>query len=153
MALDDDIRILSGVGLFDGLSHDQLRLLAFGAERMQLMAGEVLYREGEPADTALVVVAGGVTLFREADGARRDLGSAGPGAMLGELALIAPTRRMTGAIAHFDTELIRLGRKLFRRILDEYPEVAAALRERIAGELQDMIRRIESLAPRLAPND
>jgi hypothetical protein len=31
MALDDDIRILSDVGLFEGFTQEQLRLLAFGA--------------------------------------------------------------------------------------------------------------------------
>ena len=32
MALDDDIRILSGVRLFEGFTREQLRLMAFGAE-------------------------------------------------------------------------------------------------------------------------
>ena len=153
MALDDDIRILSGVALFDGLSADQLRLLAFGAERMQLAAGEALYSEGDRADTAFVIVSGRIALYRDQGDTRRELGSAGPGALLGEFALIAPTRRMTGASAQRESELIRLDRKQFRRILEEYPEIAAALHARIAGELQDMIRKIEALAPRLAPDD
>ena len=56
MALDDHIRILSGVRLFEGLTQDQLRLLAFGAERMQLPAGRKLFREDDDADSAYVVL-------------------------------------------------------------------------------------------------
>ena len=44
MALDDHIRILSGVRLFAGFTQDQLRLLAFGAEAMNLPAGRKLFK-------------------------------------------------------------------------------------------------------------
>lgn len=152
MALDDDIRILSGVALFEGLSHDQLRLLAFGAERLQLAAGEALYGEGERADVGFVVVTGRIALYRDEDGTRRQLGTAGPGSLLGELALIAQSRRLTSAEARVESEVISLDRKPFRRILSEYPEVAAALRDRISAELQQMIARIEAVAPRLTPD-
>jgi hypothetical protein len=39
MSLDDDMRVLSRVGLFEMLSREQLRLLAFGAENITLRAG------------------------------------------------------------------------------------------------------------------
>lgn len=150
MALDDDIRILSSVSLFEGFTPEQLRLLAFGAESMKLSAGRDLFEEGTEADSAYVVARGGVVLYRERDGERAIVGYAGAGVMLGELALIAETTRLTSARAEVDTDLLRLSRKLFRRILEEYPEVALMLHERIAGQLQAMIRRIEGLAPRFA---
>ena len=80
----------------------------------------------------------------------RPLDPAQAGAMLGELALIAETKRLTSARAEVDTDLLRLNRKLFRRILEEYPELAMMLRQRVINELQAMIRRIEELAPRFA---
>lgn len=148
MALDDDIRILSGVRLFDGFTEEQLRLLAFGAENVHLPAERKLYREDDEADSAYVVLSGLITLYREHDGARADVGSAGPGSMLGELALIADTRRLTSASAAVDSEVIRLSRKMFHRILEEYPEAAAKLHEHILADLQEMIARIEGMAPR-----
>jgi len=148
MALDDDIRILSGVSLFEGFTHEQLRLLAFGAESMRLSAGRELFEEGVEADSAYIVVRGGIVLYRERDGDRAVVGFARAGVMLGELALIAETKRLTSARAEVDTDLLRLNRKLFRRILEEYPELAMMLRQRIINELQAMIRRIEELAPR-----
>ena len=150
MALDDDIRILSGVNLFEGFTREQLRLLAFGAESMRLSAGRELFEEGSDADSAYVVSRGGIVLYRERDGEQAVVGYAGAGVMLSELALIAETKRLTSARAEVDTDLIRLSRKLFRRILEEYPEIAVLLHERIAGELQAMVRRIEALAPRFA---
>lgn len=151
MALDDDIRLLSGVELFQSFTPDQLRLLAFGAENMRLASGQLLYEADVEADGAFVVATGRIGLFREnAEGERALLGEAGPGAMLGELALIADTVRPTGAVAVEDTELVRLSRKLFHRILQEYPELAAALRDHIARDLNKMVGEIDRLGPRFS---
>ncbi|MGX5825848.1 Crp/Fnr family transcriptional regulator [Mesorhizobium sp. 43Arga] len=150
MALDDDIRILSAVRLFQGFTQEQLRLLAFGAENTVLLANHKLYREDDEADSAYVVVSGSIVLYRELSGERIPIGTAGPGTMLSELALIADTNRLTSASAEIDSEVIRLSRKMFRRILEEYPEVAVKLHQRISEEFQDMIRRIEELAPRFS---
>jgi CRP-like cAMP-binding protein len=151
LALDDDIRLLSGVELFQSFTPDQLRLLAFGAENMRLASGQLLYEAGVEADGAFVVATGRIGLFREnAEGERALLGEAEPGAMLGELALIADTVRPTGAVAVEDTELVRLSRKLFHRILQEYPELAAALRDHIARDLNKMVGEIDRLGPRFS---
>lgn len=148
MALDDDIRILSAVRLFEGFTQEQLRLLAFGAETTLLQADHKLYREDDAADSAYIVVSGRIVLYREHNGDRIPIGTAGPGTMLSELALIADTNRLTSASAAIDSEVLRLSRKMFHRILEEYPEIAVKLYERILEEFQQMIRRIEELAPR-----
>ncbi|MBR2690653.1 MAG: cyclic nucleotide-binding domain-containing protein [Aquamicrobium sp.] len=148
MALDDDIRILSAVRLFEGFTPEQLRLLAFGAETTTLPADRKLYREEDEADSAYVVISGRIALYREADSNHVVISTAGPGAILGELALIADTKRLTSASAAIDSQVLRLNRKMFRRILEEYPDLAVQLHQRIVEELQALIERIEELAPR-----
>ena len=149
MALDDDIRVLSGVRLFEGFTREQLRLMAFGAETITLNAGRKLYSEGSPADCAFVVATGEVALFRQNED-RRDLISVhGPGAILGELALIAESERLTSAMAQTDVKVIRLSRSVFRRILEEFPETAVLLRRRIAEDLQAMLARFNAVAAKL----
>lgn len=151
MALDDDIRVLSGVGLFSTLNPDQLRLLAFGAESVRVPAGREIYREGAAADCAYIVVSGGVTLHRDgADGEQQTVSQLGPGAIMGELALIAETTRLTHASASTDAVLLRLSRTLFRRILEEYPETAVELHRRMSEDLHAFLRRIERVGARFA---
>jgi CRP-like cAMP-binding protein len=150
MALEEDVRILSGVRLFDGFTQEQLRLLAFGGEAMRLPERRVLYREGDAADCAFVIVSGAVDLSQERNGQRVLVRRVGSGTILGELALIADSNRMTDATTGADTALIRLGRKQFRRILEEFPDIAVLLHGRIAEELQRMIAEIGSQAPRFA---
>lgn len=150
MALDDDIRILSAVRLFEGFTQEQLRLLAFGAETTLLQANHKLYREDDVADSAYIVVSGRIVLYREQNGDRIPINTVGPGTILSELALIADTNRLTSASAEIDSEVLRLSRKMFRRILEEYPEIAVNLHQRILEDFQALIRRIEELAPRFA---
>ena len=150
MALDDDIRILSAVELFADFTQEQLRLLAFGAETTVLHADRKLYLEEDEADCAYIVVSGSIVLYREADENRVPITKAGPGAILGELALIADTKRLTSASAATDSEVLRLSRKMFRRILEEYPDLAAHLHQRILEQFQALIERIEQVAPRFS---
>ncbi|WP_295811045.1 cyclic nucleotide-binding domain-containing protein [uncultured Nitratireductor sp.] len=148
MALDDDIRVLSGVGLFEGFTREQLRLMAFGAESMTLSAGRDIFAEGAPADCAFIVASGNVVLFTEQGDQRQIIERLGPGEIMGEFALIAEGRRMTSAMAESETRLIRISRSTFHRILEEFPETAMRLHKRIAENLQAMIGRMEKIAAR-----
>jgi CRP/FNR family transcriptional regulator, cyclic AMP receptor protein len=54
--------LLADVALFDGLSPDQLALLAGCAGNVHFSAGEHLFRQGDPADSFFVVRHGSVAL-------------------------------------------------------------------------------------------
>lgn len=153
MALDDDIRILSKVGLFETFNGEQLRLLAFGAERMVLRAGRELFHEGQSADCAYLVVSGHIVLFHRANNERVPLRSVHAGSIIGEMALLAQSDRLTGAVAEEETEVIRLSRTVFRRILEEYPELAASLHQRISADLVQLVNEIEQVAHHFSEQD
>ncbi len=150
MALDDDIRILSGVPFFEGFTPDQLRLLAFAVEPIALDAGETLYRENEQASGAFILTRGTMELFQGEENDSRSVGRVAAGALLGEFALISGGTRLTDAVAVSDCTLLKLDRRAFRRILEEYPDLASSLHKRVANDLQEMIARIENMAPRFS---
>ncbi len=54
--------ILRDVPLFHGLSEQQLELLAGCAGNVHFTDGQVLFREGDPADTFLLIRHGGVAI-------------------------------------------------------------------------------------------
>jgi len=147
MALDDDIRTLSGVALFESLGEEHLRLLAFGAEPVRLPAGHRLFREGDIADSAFVVVSGRIGLYRSRGERREPVASVDSGAILSELALIAESQRLTEAVALVDSQLLRIDRKTFMRVLQEYPALASMLYDRIAADLQALVNRLDRLSP------
>lgn len=148
MSLESDIAVLRKVRLFDDLETEQLRLLAFGAEHRRLRAGEFVYREAARADAGFVIAAGSVLLTRGRPEREKFIGVFGPGDLLGELALLTETVRPASAKAETDCDLIRIGRPLFRRMLEEFPEFALAVQARLREDLADMTRRIGNLEGR-----
>ena len=86
MALDDHIRILSGVRLFESFTPEQLRLLAFGAETLRLPVGKKLYRENDDADSAYIVTRGTLGLFRDHDEQYVQVGNAVPPFLANQIA-------------------------------------------------------------------
>ncbi|KQY36442.1 MULTISPECIES: cyclic nucleotide-binding domain-containing protein [Rhizobium/Agrobacterium group] len=149
MSLNDDIALLSLVPLFANIDDDKLRLIAFGAERRRLNRGQQLFREGAPADCAYAIASGSVTLTRHlVDGRVEVVDTVGRGTLLSELAMISFVERKFTATAEEDSEVIRINRPLFRRMLEEYPEVAVVVEGRIKANLQAMISAMQKLAPK-----
>lgn len=153
MSLESDIAVLRDVPLFAELSADQLRLLAFGAEHRRLRSGETLFRASARADAGFVVATGEVVLTTTTPKGEKTVGRHGPGTLLGELALVTETRRPATAVTTCDCDVIRIPRTLFRRMLEEYPEIAFALHNRIADDLGRMTADIMALEERFDPAD
>ncbi|MBC7282466.1 cyclic nucleotide-binding domain-containing protein [Hoeflea sp.] len=151
MALNDDIALLSTVSLFRDIGEDKLRLIAFGAERRKMQPGQVLFRQGTPADCAFVVADGRFELTsKDRDGHTTALGMAERGALLGELAMVTAVDRSMTAIAPDNAEVIRINRPLFRRMLEEYPDIAGIVRQRIADNLAALNAGLGKVAGRFA---
>jgi CRP-like cAMP-binding protein len=149
LSLNDDIALLSLVPLFADIDDDKLRLIAFGAERRRLNRGQQLFREGAPADCAFAIASGSFSLTRsQVDGGVEVVDTVRRGTLLSELAMISFVERKFTATAEEDSEVIRINRPLFRRMLEEYPEVAVVVEARIKDNLQTMIRNMQKLAPK-----
>nr|WP_246325693.1 FAD-dependent oxidoreductase [Actinomycetospora corticicola] len=94
-------------GAFPRLSEDRVRVLDGYGSRRQTRRGEVLYGEGRPEESFLVVTSGRVAVV-EALGtpAERLVRVHGPGRFLGELGLL------TGEVAFFSTIVLEPGEVL-----------------------------------------
>lgn len=123
MALNDYVQQLTKISLFQSIALEAVRLIAFTAEARILRAGDVLFAEGEAADGGYVVLSGTLALTRNDCEAQL----VGPGALIGEMALITPVERYATATAREVTGVLRIPRSLFHRVLQEFPDSAARL--------------------------
>jgi CRP-like cAMP-binding protein len=144
MALEDDLRNLSRVPFFAALEPDARRLVAFSAETRILRAGDVLFRKGEPSDGAYVLMQGSVVLDAQDNGGV-DFEVSLPYSLIGELALISDTARPATAIARVPTTVLKIPRRLFHRVLNEYPSSAQALRQMIESRLVGFSQHLDNL--------
>jgi CRP-like cAMP-binding protein len=156
MSLDSDIALLRRVPLFVDLPTEPIRLLAFSAGRRELAPDQILFREGDPANSGFVVTAGGIQITTGGEKAKRKvLATCEAGSLVGELALLIETKRPGTAIAMTASELLEIDRTLILRMLNEFPRVAVDWRAtmserliatvgelgRIRNTLQDMDKR------------
>ncbi len=94
MSIDDDVALLERVPTLRVLGTASLRMLAIGSEQRNLARDSVLFHAGDEADGGFIVQRG---QFRIEDGGATVV--AGPGDLIGELALINATRRPSTATA------------------------------------------------------
>ncbi|GHC73983.1 cyclic nucleotide-binding domain-containing protein [Limoniibacter endophyticus] len=149
MGLEEDIFLLRKIELFASFDNEPLRLLAFGAEKMQLKRGTTLFQEGDTSDSAYLVMHGGIDLMRAHGDQEFTVESVSSGALIDEMALITRMTRSASAITRTNCELMRIGRSQFRRILEEYPQLAANLHEVITRRFQEMVARMSEVQSRL----
>jgi len=151
MAIEDEIALLERVPTLRRLGGGALRSLAIAAESLVLEAGDVLFSAGDTADSAFVVQHGSLVLRPEGGGDEEAV--AGPATLLGETALLAPTRRPATATAREPARVLRLSRATFLKILDSYPEAAQRLRELLASRADQWAREMENIRAALARGD
>lgn len=148
MSLDEDIEFFSHVELFQGFSAEQLRLLAFGADRRNYRDGETVFHEGDLSNGGYVLLSGKIDLTIGDD--NEIIESLDKNALIGELALITSNRRSATAKANGGAQLIFISRELFRRMLGEYPELAGLLQNRIQRNVQSMLIKMTDVQAKLS---
>jgi len=134
MSIEDDVALLERVPTLRLLGRDSLRMLAIGSEQRSIYSGEYLFRQGEEADSGFVVQRGA---FRIDDGAGAQT-TAGPGTLIGELALVVAMQRPSSATAMENSTVIRIARSLFQRVLESDPAAARRLRDEFAARTSQL---------------
>jgi CRP-like cAMP-binding protein len=143
MSLEQDLRNLSNVPLFASLEMEARRLIAFSAETRVLRAGDVLFSKSEHSDGGYVLSSGSIAVTSGDKDGRPDR-IVRPVALLGEMALISDVERTFTATAREPSEVLRVTRALFHRVLKEYPRSASRLRDVIAQRLADLARDLDA---------
>ncbi|MGJ8528628.1 cyclic nucleotide-binding domain-containing protein [Maritalea sp.] len=130
MSLEEITSILKLADPFQNLSDEQLKLIGFVSDIKNLSKDEVLFVEGDVADGAYILVEGALT--SKHDGAK----STGQvidiqGTTFGELALIVDKPRPATVSAVGEAKVIFVPRVHFKRLIENYPELAAKVATRI----------------------
>jgi len=129
MSIDDDVALLERVPTLRLLGANSLRMLAIGSEAREFDRGDLLFNAGDDADAGFIVQRGA---FRVEDDSGAEV-VAGPGALIGELALVVAMPRPSTATALERSSVIRVARSLFQRVLESDPAAARRLRDEFAN--------------------
>jgi len=143
--------LVSGNPLFEALPSEATQRVLRAASLVEIDAGEVFAQEGDPADCFYLVMDGDVGVSVEVDGRLNDLGSRGPGSLLGEVSLLLDRRRTASLTAVTDLRMLRFDQKAFAGLMEAVPAFATAMCRLLAGRL-DRLSRVPSAAEALEPS-
>lgn len=100
-------------------------------------AGDVLCKEGAVGREAFVLLGGTASVKRGS----RKIATVGPGACIGELALLDPGPRTATVVADTDLDVLVLAPGEFFALLDEVPTIARKLLTTLAGRVRELDKK------------
>jgi cyclic nucleotide-binding protein/HEAT repeat protein len=140
----EKMMLLRQVPIFADLGADDLEELGTIVEERRVDAGKELFHEGDPGDAVYLIVKGWVCVFT-GGGTRpeRVLSELGPGACIGEMAVLDASPRSATVRAVKRTRTLRVPGEGFKRVMSERPEMSQA----IVAELVKRMRGLMAQAP------
>jgi CRP/FNR family transcriptional regulator, cyclic AMP receptor protein len=125
---------LAKVPLFNGLSKKQLREVSSLATRLDEPAGTQLTKEGHVGNEFIIVLEGEIEIRRGDD----VVATRGPGSYVGEIALLDNRPRTATVVAKTPVVIEVIGRREFRSLLADAPELQAEIMSTMAQRLAEL---------------
>jgi CRP/FNR family cyclic AMP-dependent transcriptional regulator len=142
----EKMMLIRQVPIFAQLDADDLEELATIVEERRVEPGRDVFREGEVGDAVYLVVKGRVRVYVGADGSESTLAELGPGACIGEMAVLDASPRSASVRALERTRALRVPGEGFKRLMSERPEMSEAI-------VAELVRRMRGLvAQHAGPN-
>ena len=132
---DSKADLLAGCRLFDGLSPEQLAVVAERAVEVEFPSERVIARQGEVGTGFFVVAAGTVRVVRDGE----TLNRLGPGDFFGEMSVLDQMPRVAAVIAETPVTCLGIASWEFERLLLEQPALALAILRGVARRLRAVV--------------
>lgn len=120
MARSDIDQTLAGIPIFSECTRKELKAISKLVTPVNIPAGKVLVKEGDPGREFMIIVSGTATVKRN----NRKIATLGPGDFFGELAVLAGVPRTATVVADVDMTIEAMNRQEFSSLLDESPAMA-----------------------------
>ncbi|HYK95810.1 MAG TPA: cyclic nucleotide-binding domain-containing protein [Candidatus Binatus sp.] len=135
---DPKIEMLKSIQLFSACGPRDLERVAKLVDEVDVPDGHVIMRQGEPGTEMFIVVSGKATATRDG----HQINEFGPGAVFGEMSLIAEGPRTATVTAEGPLRALVVGHREFHSLMEDHSK----LRMRVLEGLADKVRRIEENA-------
>lgn len=129
-----------------GRFHGQtLDVLARAFSLHEVPEGQALIRDGTAADTVYLVWEGRLVAFLEGPGMSVELGHVGPGQWVGEVSMLDAGPAVATVQAETDAKLLGIGRREFKELNRDHPEVAGVILRLLVHLMIERLRRADEL--------
>jgi CRP/FNR family transcriptional regulator, cyclic AMP receptor protein len=135
MSLKEEYELLRRVPYFAEIEPAKLKLLAFMSERVAFDPGMRLFRQGDPGDAAYLIISGEAEVTRETPSGPVLLATLGANEIVGDMAILGNVPRNATVRANTRLVTLRISKEPFMRMVREFPSMAVAMMQELAGRL------------------
>jgi CRP/FNR family transcriptional regulator, cyclic AMP receptor protein len=139
------IELLQRMPVFGAIRDDTLTFLLQQARSVQVAAGQLFFRQHDPADTMFVLEAGRVVVFKSWQGQDVALHDLGAGDCFGEMALMDLLPRSASVRADIDCQAIEISGADLHQLYQRDAEQFALLQMNIGREVCRRLRATSEL--------
>jgi CRP-like cAMP-binding protein/Fe-S-cluster-containing dehydrogenase component len=141
-ALDSHLR---SVPIFGPLTKDFIDHLRDRVELIRYQPGQVICRQGDPADSFYLIRIGFVKISEQRPGGEMILAYLGRGGFFGEIGLLRGGTRTASCTALDHVEVVRITGEDFQAMLDRFPEVRASLESVARGRVEENRKHVHEV--------
>ncbi len=140
-------KVVGQAPIFASMEPDTLEHLIGAMREREYAAGALIYRQGEPGDSMVVVASGRLEVtYQRKSGKEVSVGTVGPGEVLGELSFVDPAPRAAQVRCLEPCRCMELDRMVLLSLQQTAPTLAAAL---MRGVVQIATERSRVLEDRI----
>jgi len=147
MSLEQEVELIRQFPIFSKIQPAMQKLLCFSSERLTYEAGQVMFRAGDAADAAYIVIEGKVDITVPTSTGAILVNSLQRNDIIGEIAIFGDVPRTATATAVTRMEALRISKDMFINVIRENPDAAIELIKILAGRLANTTAQLSRRAP------
>jgi CRP-like cAMP-binding protein len=144
------VEALQKATLFREFTETGLKIFAAIAQEKVVPAGSPIFVENMVGESLFIVKSGTVKITQKTADGDRELGTAGPGDHLGELALLGKGVRLVSAVAATACEVLEISQRDFVKLQPQKPQACLKLALAIGQDLAQRVAESRELLRELA---
>ena len=143
---DQHAAVIASLPLFQGYTLDGADMILSAGTVRDHAAGEIIFKEGGKPDAVILVLSGTLEVFVDRHGRHLTLAQAGPGAIVGELAVLCNIPRSASVKVVDQSTFLEWRADAFRRTLFGDPDLSERIfRQSLKSLIDNEQSMIESL--------
>jgi CRP-like cAMP-binding protein len=148
MSLKEEVEILRNIPLFAKIEPAKLKLLAFTSQRLSFASGESLCRQGDPGDSAFIILDGEADVTIDTPAGKVSVAKVKRNDVIGEIAILCDVPRTATVTAMNPLQALRIDKDTFFRLVTEFPQMGVAIMRELARRLERTNQQLRAAVAR-----
>ena len=146
MSLEQEFELIRRVPIFSTTDPAMQKLLCFSSDRLTYEEGQVMFRTGDPPDSAYIVMEGEVDITVPTPNGPLLVNTLTRNDVIGEIGIFGDVPRTATAQARTRVEALRISRDVFVNVIRSNPDAAIALIRILADRLAKTTAQLRRMA-------